>query len=706
MLKYFTFLLIGLLFVACGESTTRSTQETSSKFLGIQSGPSEAQPVSINQKIALTFTANILQETVVSSHIYIEYVPPISPVYGSNEPPYPIDTYLGIGTSSKNVIITPYTYLYPNSTYRVVVTTGVKDIYDRTLAEDYIYYFNTKDDTQDLTAIELRATKPDNNVTDVFVDSEIVMDFNKDLSAEAEYTATQYLEVLDSTGNVIAGRTEVFNSLLKFIPASPLPYDQDITVKLKSGIYDVYSNYFSSGYTWSFKTKSESNTPNSELGYKVLHKLDTFKSSYFVRTLSNAKDDSIVAVARQGAIDLYNVNYQVPKSIPNIELNSSFALNSQIILLETYYPFVVVGTLNDGMYLLELKNGVLVQNEHVDEGSSIYGVHLGRPNNSTLVPDRIYTTNPNSGLTIYDYNSTTSELNFFKTVGNSIVGKSLDVIDYVGQDRKIYVADYNGSVVTLDENGTFLSKVDMNGSVKQLFTMPNTKVYTVSSSGIINGIEYSGELASSFRYDIPSTVNDSTVYSKLYSGYGTPYFATDKGFVVADDTNISYIVNSSVTTASVAIVHSFDITNVGSTESYDALFLVSLSKYGTLELFNATYDDKVPKLDTENTDPNDGAQNVSASTDLKVAFDDLYLDEATLTKDKFTLFDVDNGSNVLFDFSTSKVEYSSSTAAVLNPTEDLIQGHTYRIGIDAEVLDMLGRKFNNGVDQNISFTVE
>jgi len=703
MLKYFVFLLMGLLFVGCGDSATTSTQDTNSKFLGIQRSSSSSQPVSINQKIVLNFTANILQETVTSSHIYIEYVPPTDPNYDSDEPPYPIGTYLGTGTSAKNISITPYSYLYPNSTYRVIVTTGVKDIYGRTLAENYIYYFNTQDDALDLTEIEIRATKPDNNVTDVFVDSEIVIDFNKDISAEAEYTATEYFEVVDSDGEAIAGRTEVFNSLLKFIPASHLPYDKEITVKLKSDIYDVYRNYFSSGYTWSFKTRSEVNSPDSALGYKVLDKFDTYKASYFVRTLSNAKDDSLVAVARQGAIDLYNINYNFPKSIPSIDLNSTFALDSQIILLETYYPFVLVGTINDGMYLLAYVNGTLVEHTHVDQGSSIYGVHLGKPDNSPLIPDKIYTTNPNTGLNIYDYNSTTSELSLFTTVSDSVVGKSLDVIDYVDQDRKIYVADYNGSVVTLDENGTFLSKVDMNGSVKQLFTMPNTKVYTVSSAGIINGVEYNGTLANSFRYDIPSAVNDSTVYSKPFSSYGTPYFATDRGFVIANDTNITHIVNSSVATASISIVNSFDIENV---EAYNALFLVSLSKYGTLELFNAKYDDKAPKLDSENTYPNDGDQDVSASIDLKVAFDDLYLDESTLTKDKFTLFDVNSSSYVLFDFSTAQGESTSSTTAVLNPNEDLTQGHTYKIEIEANVLDMFGRKFNSGVDENISFTVE
>ncbi len=698
MIKYISLVIFTLLLFGCGNNdVVETTSVAKTKFLSIKKGISDTLLIAVNQKIVLTFTANLSQDTVNTSHIYLEYIPPVDPNYPDSSEPYPVGAYLEVDDKQK-VIITPYQYFDADATYRVTVTTDVKDIYDRSLSENYVHEFQTQSTSSEPITLKFEETKPLDGDADVFVETEILMDFNSNLSAEPEYSGNEYLEVVTSQGTPIAGKTEVFNSLLKFIPSTPLPYDTDITVTLKLGLYSISGSYYGSGKTWSFKTKSQTNSPISEPGYKVLNKMETFKSSYFVRTLSNAEDDSLIVVARQGGIDVYNVNYHIPKSIPNIELNSTFVLASQITLLEAYYPFVAVGTLNDGMYLLEFKNGNLVEHSHVDEGSSIYGVHMGRPNNTTYLPDRIYTTNPNLGLKIYNYDSATNAVTFFKEVNTSIVGTSLDVIDYIDQDRKIYVADYNGNVVTLDENGTFISKVDMNGSVKQLFTMPNTKVYTVASSGIIRGVNYDGTISASLRYDIPSTVNDVTVYTKdIYTG--NPYFATDKGFIVASSTGVDNIVNSATVTASVSVVHYDKYTSDGVLSGPP--FLVSLSKSGALELFNAEFDDVNPAL-------NPFYPPETADAVVNVGFNDVYLDHKTIFASDFELRDDTNSSlNPL----TFTLIHSSDPFLTddyyLDLDNNLIDDHNYTLTIKANnIKDMLGNPFNGGVDYNTSFTTQ
>ena len=695
-MKYFTFLFISLFFISCtSDEMKENSSVVQTEFLGIKKGVSATLPVAANQKIALLFTADLVPETVNSSTVYMEYIPPADPVYGGSEEPYPVGVYLGIDSSQK-VVVTPYEYFYDSATYRLTVTTGVKDVYGRSLSENYEYYFQTYSNESEPVTFSFEDTKPSDGDTDVFVGTEILMDFNSNLSAKPEYSSTEYLQVVDSQGIPIAGKIEVFNSLLKFIPSLPLPYDTDITVTLKSSINSIYGSYYGSGKTWSFKTKSEVNSPIAGLGYKLLDKMDTFKSSYFVRTLSNAADDSLIVVARQGGVDVYNVNYHIPKSIPNIELNSSFTLTSQITLLEAYYPFVTVGTLNDGMYLLEFKDGGLVEHSHVDYGSSIYGVHMGL--SSDYVPDRIYTANPKSGIKIYSYDNTTNEITFFKEVNSSIVGKSLDIIDYYdGQDRKIYVADYNGNVVTLDENGTFISRVDMNGSVKQLFTIPNTKVYAVTSSGIIRGVEYNGTVSPSFRYDIPTTVNDSTIYRKSFYT-GNPYFATDKGFIVASDTGVDNIVNSSRVTASVAVVNYAQETSDGVLSGPP--FLVSLSKSGTLELFNAEFDDVNPVISSFESP-------AAEDRELNIGFNDVYLDHTTISKEDFELIDNNSSINPIpFTLTNSSNPYLVDHY-LLQPDNNLTDGHTYTLTIKAiKIKDMIGNKFNGGVDYNTSFTAQ
>jgi len=690
MLKYITFILISLFFVACGnEERQTALLEPTGEYLLVQKSSDYSLPVATNQKISLYFSADLLPSTVNQSNIYIEYIP-IDP-YGTAGEPYPIGTYLSDGVSSKNVIVTPYEYFEPNANYRVVITTGVEDVYGRSLAEEYIFTFQTQDNPIDTTPLTLRATKPASGATSVYVESEIVMDFNKNLSAEPTYSTNQYLSVVDGAGNTVEGKVEVFNSLMKFTPFSTLPADSNITVSVNQPIKDIYGNQFDAGYSWTFQTKSVANTPDTTLGYTLLNLITTNKTSYFIRTLEDDVNSSTFVVAREGAIDLYSVAYQVPKSIPTMAFLDSYTLSGQITSLETSAPYVIVGTLNSGIYILTDNSGSLVEVTHLDVGSSIYTY--------SFVPDRIYSMNPATGMQMYDFNATAQTATLFADVNSSVVGESIDAVDNYYGDRRVYVADYSGGVVTLENNASFVARADINGSVKELFTLPYTKIYTVSTSGVVNAVEYNGTLDATFRYDVPRTINETTLYTDYV--YSSAYFATDSGFAIANSTGISYIVNKTREVASVSVVHPYDANSVDQTS---ALFVISLAKDGSLELFNESYDADAPLI--EYTYPGDGDQNISLDIDITLFIADTYLDEATLSADKFVLLNSDTNTAVAFSFSSYKDSYSPGYFVNIIPDANLSSATQYNLSISSAIQDIFGRELNNGVDVNVSFTTE
>jgi len=719
MIKYITLSFLALLLFGCGSNQTdasqSSTDSLNSKYLSISRGPVIGEQFSTAQKVRLEFSSPLDITTVNSNTAYIRQFITDGEGYES----FIIGSYTGVSSGSNYVYVTPHEYLQPSSSYQIVVTTGVKDIEGRSLAEDYIYSFTTSADSVDSSSLILRETKPKDADGNILISTEIVLDFSKNLSSYPAYTSDNFLTVLNSkSGTEIAGKIEVFNTLLKFIPNEPLPYGTKIDVNLTQSINDIY--YGTAAYNgkdnWSFTTRTEANSPKSYLGYKPLDSLATNFSSYSVKLLAKDSNSSTIAVARQGGIDIYKVDFHVPKSKPSLSHLSFYPLSDQItsmVLVGTpYAPTIVVSTNNSGFYhlLLSTSDYKLRQVGHYDLEKNIYKVQVGKSSSGDGYPDKIYTVSPQNGLKIYDYNSTNMEITLQDTVGISTVGQAIDVIDktYINlagtEVRNVYVANYEGSVVVVNEkNISQITSIDINSSVKMLtYSMDDINTYkgvqAIGSSGNVVSIDFNGVILNGSDYGLNTTVNDLVSFSDGFQAQ--LFYATDRG-VILMDANGTYLeqqINETKAIASIELVVPF---NEGSVAESPASFFVSLSRDGILEVYNALFDDVNPSLSYINTP-------YSADAPFDIDFNDIYLDHATISSSDFELIDNNDSSvnPISFSLKVSTDTYSPNRY-ILQPDNNLTDGHNYTLTVKAtKIKDMIGNLFNAGENKVTNFTAE
>lgn len=708
MLKYFIFTIFTLLLTACGENNSHSPQNTvttPSKYLTVQHAPlNTSSLVARNERITLTFSAALDTNSINNSSVYLE-----------NNASEPIGTLVESSTSD-TITITPYSYLKASTLYTVVVTTDVRDTQGRSLQEDYRYSFTTLADTVQHLSPILRSRKPDINETSVAKLTSIAIDFTVPLSLEPEYSTSSYIKLSDSNGTVYDGKVEVFNSILKFTPTTPLPASTTMRVELNQSVQDMYGNVVPTVAPWSFTTSyADALIPNE--GYGVLRTLETNKTASLVKNIESNASRSIVAVAHANTVTLYAVNYTALPTKPTLSTLGSLTLGSQITALESYNPvvndpltYLVVGTLSNGLYILKEENGTLTELENYPLSEAVYNVAVGT--NLDMMIDKIYAVGPQLGVKIFTPNATTPILAPFKDVNKSIVGTALDLVDNIDQNnnnlRNLYIADYDGRVVFLDENGTYKRALDFNGSVKKILVekdpsnIVQPRFFSITSLGKAQAFWSDGSIGSNVKMDLLDGLSDATIY--VESGQSTSSFY---GFYSDGSKNVTIAQGD----AKQGLIQMSD--NIISTVVVNSSinpFLLTLSQSGKLSIVNAMQEYEGPYASTS---PYDGETGIAADANITISFDSYgasYLDTATISAASFTFVDVNQSSGPIFTFS-SQVSYDPQQAStrityIIDPAANLKSGDTYRVTISKDISSMLGTQFNNGVDQNISFTIQ
>ena len=711
MFKSFILTIFVLLLTACGASNSQSTHDTtatttSSKYLTVRHAPSNTTSlVARNERITLTFSAALDASSINNSSIYLQ-----------NESSEPIAVLVEQSTSADMITITPYSYLKASALYTVVVTTDVKDTQGRSLQENYSYGFTTLVDIVQHPTPILRARKPDINETSVARLTSIAIDFTVPLSLAPEYSTSSYIKLSDSNGTVYDGKVEVFNSILKFTPSTSLPSSTTMTVELNQSVQDMYGNVIPTVAPWSFDTSyADALIPNE--GYGVLRTLETNKTASLVKNIESNASRSIVAVAHANTVTLYAVNYTALPTKPTLSTLGSLTLGSQITALESYNPvvndpltYLVVGTLSNGLYILKEENGTLTELENYPLSEAVYNVAVGT--NLDMMIDKIYAVGPQLGVKIFTPNATTPILAPFKDVNKSIVGTALDLVDNIDQNnsnlRNLYIADYDGRVVFLDENGTYKRALDFNGSVKKILVEKdplNTvqpRFFAITALGKAQDFWSDGSIGSNVKMDLLDGLSDATIY--VESGQSTSSFY---GFYSDGSKNVTIAQGD----AKQGLIQMSD--NIISTVVVNSSinpFLLTLSQSGKLSIVNAMQEYEGPYASTS---PYDGETGIAADANITISFDSYgasYLDTATISAASFTFVDVNQSSGPIFTFS-SQVSYDPQQAStrityIIDPAVNLKSGDTYRVTISKDISSMLGTQFNNGVDQNISFTVQ
>jgi len=689
MKHYFSLIFLALLLLSCGENQDNNS---GSQQLSIKRGISSSEIFSIAQKMRLEFSAPLNTSTVNSSTVYLEKL-----ASNEEETTEIVGSYTGVSAGTNKIYLTPYEYLKPSSQYQIVVTTGVEDVDGHSLSHQYIYPFTTDAEDVNSSSFGIRSLKPADSATDVIVNIDIVVDFNATLSAEAEYSGNHYFDVTyednDSVVHEISGNVEVFNSLLRFKPNVALPYDTNITVGLSEDMKNMYGTISAvAGTKWSFTTKTQESSPSSD-GFYPMNRFQTDKKSS-----SLAKYGSKFVVARSGGIDMYEITYT--NRVPNARKLSSFDIPPAITSMTMDMEYILISTINNGVYVLKYQtDGTVTLVENVLSDETIFSVKFSESNSS-----RIYAVGPEYGLEIFSFDSATDTIESEHHILPSVVKTALDVEEVESYDeeadaqvKKIYIADYLGSMIILDINGTLISQTDLNSSIKR-FTFNedyNGKmgIFAISSSGISQGLDFNGTIFSNVSTNLPGTI--SSVYSHVDpEGPSNLYYSNFEHGIIK--TSGDYVDNIIFTGGSVV-----SSAYVNADSNMTAGFLVAVNEDGTVGFYNAMSDIQGPMYSG-----NDHPASDSLDANISLYLSDSYFDEEQISAENFKLYDLNVSSTEPIAMSFSKTMGGESVTITLNPDENVTDEHTYSISISSTFSDKFGHKFNDGVDQNISFVVE
>lgn len=242
----------------------------------------------------------------------------------------------------------------------------------------------------------------------------------------------------------------------------------------------------------------------------------------------------------------------------------------------------------------------------------------------------------------------------------------------------------------------FLSRTDLNSSVKML-NKDDSRIFAVGSSGFVQGLGYDGSIYEFVKTELPPLPNSAASYiaSNIYQTDGGSYlyysFGVDGIFVAQGD-----YVQSLIDTNSEVVA-----TTIAKNTSVDQAFLVTLDQDGGLKILNGSKDMSGPYL--WNTTPYNG-EAIDADQNITLQFSDSYLDYQNISKGDLVFQDTNTSSAVSYNL-TIEQDPSLGYIYKIDPDSNLTSGHSYMITIDGNITDMIGNRFNNAEDYNLSFSV-
>lgn len=704
VLKYILSFVFVFILVGCQGNNKKervSDAANSSLFLAVKSVIASDVPVAINQKIILDFSASLNEETVNKDTVYIL----------DNATGEQITAEISLPGSASSLEFTPYTYLLPNHNYTIVVTTALQDLQGRSLNQDYHFSFRTLYESTDDSPLLLRSLKPQPNSTGVLRDSNIVLDFSKNLSLDAQYSANDYLQVVDyDTQQPITGTTEVFNSLLIFKPLNLLPADANISVKLLASPTDIYGNQsydISQQQEWRFTTRASENTVDqNNTGYKVLASYNSTNGAFHIEALEDDANTSQVVIATTNRLELLDINYtntngKITK--PTISLLDTYVPSSSVVSLATKGRDIYVALSDNNISLFHISNSSFDFNASISTQHPVYKVAI-TPSN------KLFTLEPGFGFEVFisDENGLLSQykqIDKNETVYLDAVEESFYDNNTQKNVTQFYLADYTGGVDIYDENISFIHRSNINGSVK--FVVPfesynsTGSLLAINSSGNIQEIDANGSLGN-MKTEVVNNCYDVHVLHDSYNeSFTILYSLGNKGVYIYSQT---YGVSSAPTSDSNGFSISKFTTQteiisnavVKNPLNQGQSFLLTLDRTGLLYVSNFKSDSDAPYISY--TYPYQGG-TIYGDENISIEIRDDYLDNTTIDQGTFSLYDLNSTTNIDFNLSSN---YPGDF--VLDPIANLTSEHTYTITIDKNISDMLGNILPKG-SEVITFTV-
>jgi hypothetical protein len=153
--------------------------------------------------------------------------------------------------ATKTATFTPTTDLDYSTIYTATVTSGVKDLALNPLQTNHTWSFTTLPDP-DTTPPVVDSTSPDDNETDVPVDSEILVTFSENMDATSIDSNTLYLD----NAATCSVSYDVGTKTAALTPLADLNEDTTYTVTVTTGAKDMAGNALQADSTYSFTTNS------------------------------------------------------------------------------------------------------------------------------------------------------------------------------------------------------------------------------------------------------------------------------------------------------------------------------------------------------------------------------------------------------------------------------------------------------------------
>lgn len=203
--------------------------------------------------------------------------------------------------SDLTAVFIPSNPMEYGSTYSIMVTPEAKSLSGVSLADNHEWSFSTVDgENTDIPRV--LSTNPAQNAEGVFVNSAIMVSFNKPMNSNSLNTST-FTVFQGSTP--ISGLVTSANSTATFSPFSVLSSGSTYHAVISSDVQDTDGNKLENNFEWSFSTLDEAdNTPpqiqsvspsDTERSVPV----DKIISAYFSETLDNASVNSSTFLVKQ-----------------------------------------------------------------------------------------------------------------------------------------------------------------------------------------------------------------------------------------------------------------------------------------------------------------------------------------------------------------------------------------------------------------------
>ncbi len=681
----FFMITVGLWLIGCSNSF-KNEEEKKTDILRVVRAPAAGELVSIFDNISLTFSIPLDSQTIDNHSIYI-----------TDETNVSIGAYLDFEESNPTkVLIVPFQYFQPSTSYTVVVTTNLKSKSGLSLSENYEASFTTKNENKDDSNLTFVGSNPKSGIKGVQIFSKITLAFNKDVSPAPLYTQSD-LYHNECNNQAIQGSVDFFNNTVTFVPASTLPYGADCNLSLTGELQDMYAKAYdptSNPTNWTFQVIEKGDTketvPNK--GFLLLNTLPVGTKGYKILSLNNVNksgangvEEGFLLIANEKGVILVK-GYTDENATPKGEKLAELSIPSEVTDMKEVQGGVALTTKGGEFYILgidvnaTLPRNRLYQIQKIDKGEMIYGV-----SDDYYIPQRLAIVGPFFGMDIFEYNASNTSQPLKRIKENIHPSNSETMLKVVTTNETyphFFVTDYKGSILKFDQDGTYLDAYDINGSIKEIFYNPFSQTATVFTNfGKIVSIE-----------------NNGTIKEIVYMA-GTPgnvALNTTGGYTfisIIDKYNGVYLIenryndqNSTVSLIQPKNETAIDAAFVGDPYNDVKNYLLVLTQDGKLLVYNGKKD---TYFDGENlySTPYYGQKDVALDVNITLNFYNEYLDlNTTKTTNGFVLLDRnDSDRNVSIDircrYNAPSAEGAIPTRCVITPSSSLRYDTTYLLKI-------------------------